>query len=309
MKVKKNRNTSYLKELYLSRNVVKVVSHVLIIGMKKKALEIGRLAMRYYIKRDLHRKYSYILDRNISKNVLYNYNINSKCIWICWLQGIENAPDMVRKCYNTVIENNSDKKVILITQNNYYDYVKFPDYIQEKINNGIITKTHFSDLLRIELLTNYGGTWIDATVLCTGSNIPSYMLNAELFMFQNLKPGSDGETLNHSSWFITAQPNNSVLLLVRELLYEYWKKNNKMVSYFLLHFFMEIALDQYPEEREKIIPFSNSTPHIILLRLNKEFNRELWDEVTRITPFHKLSYKNTIEENDYQSYYDYIMES
>ena len=35
------------------------------------------------------------------------------------------------------------------------------------IDSGQITKTHLSDLLRLELLIRYGGTWIDATVFCT----------------------------------------------------------------------------------------------------------------------------------------------
>ena len=37
----------------------------------------------------------------------------------------------------------------------------------EKHKNNIIDNTHFSDLLRLELLIKYGGTWIDASVLIT----------------------------------------------------------------------------------------------------------------------------------------------
>ena len=40
----------------------------------------------------------------------------------------------------------------------------------EKWEKGRIPAAMFSDLLRVELLIKYGGTWIDSTVLCTGVN-------------------------------------------------------------------------------------------------------------------------------------------
>jgi hypothetical protein len=40
----------------------------------------------------------------------------------------------------------------------------------EKYQKKIIDNTHFSDLLRLELLIKYGGTWIDASVLVTKYN-------------------------------------------------------------------------------------------------------------------------------------------
>lgn len=32
-------------------------------------------------------------------------------------------------------------------------------------------------------------------------------------------------------------------------------------------------------------------PHILLLRLFDEYNDEIWNAVTAMTPFHKLTYK------------------
>ena len=36
-----------------------------------------------------------------------------------------------------------------------------------------------------------------------------------------------------SSWFITACTNQPIVLLAKELLYEYWKTHNDMMDYFL----------------------------------------------------------------------------
>ena len=90
------------------------------------------------------------------------------------------------------MENLSDRNVHILTEENYRDYVTFPPFIQQKIDSGVISKTHMSDLLRLELLIRHGGLWLDATVLCTSPEVPAYMTDCDLFLFQDLKPGFDG---------------------------------------------------------------------------------------------------------------------
>ena len=41
----------------------------------------------------------------------------------------------------------SGKNVIVITEKNMYDYVSMPDFIIEKYKKGIISKTHFSEIV------------------------------------------------------------------------------------------------------------------------------------------------------------------
>ena len=178
-----------------------------------------------------------------------------------------------------------------LTENNYRDYVTFPAFIRDKIDRGVITRTHMSDLLRLELLIRYGGTWLDATVFCSSPVVPDYMMDSDLFLFQDLKPGWDGHCQRISSWMITACTGNPILRLTRALLYEYWKKNTKMADYFLFHDFFELAIEAYPEEWKKVIPCSNAAPHILLLRLFEPCDARVWDAVRGMTPFHKLSYK------------------
>lgn len=40
-----------------------------------------------------------------------------------------------------------------------------PNFILKKFENGYISITHLSDIIRVLLLYNYGGLWIDSTVL------------------------------------------------------------------------------------------------------------------------------------------------
>lgn len=279
-------------------------------GFSKKSLEIVRLAVDNKILKKLRKKNKkFVSDFKENLKTEELQHIHSNKIWICWLQGIENAPPLVQKCYQSIKENIKDREVILLTADNYHDYVQFPDYIQEKIDKGIISRTHMSDLLRLELLIKYGGTWIDATVFCSGNNIPDYMLDSDLFVFQCLKPGLDGHVKSISSWFITAYSNHPILILTRELLYNYWKKKKSMINYFLIHLFFQLATEAYPEEWKKVVPFSNSLPHILLLRLFENYDKTVWNAAISMTPFHKLSYKFSDEQKELKdTYYKKIVE-
>ena len=204
---------------------------------------------------------------------------------------MENAPWIVQRCCRSVTENFPDRQIHILTKDNYREYITFPGFIQEKIDSGVITKTHMSDLLRLELLIRHGGTWLDATVLCSSPEVPSYMMDSDLFVFQDLKPGWDGHCQRISSWMITARTGHPILRLTRALLYEYWRKNTQMADYFLFHDFFELAIEAYPEEWNEVIPCSNAAPHILLLRLFEPYRRDVWEAVKEMTPFHKLSYK------------------
>ena len=259
-------------------------------GLSKKSLELVRLGVTHKTICRLRKKYrKYIA--GFTANYKQAPQIRSNKVWVCWLQGMDAAPPLVQRCYRSLQENLKDRQIIVLTDDNYKDYVTFPAHVQEKIDKGIITRTHMSDLLRLELLLNHGGTWIDSTVFCSGNNIPPYMLDSDLFLFQTLKPGADGQASVMSSWFMTACTNHPILHLTRALLYKYWEKHNSMVDYFLLHDFFQIATEYYPAEWSKVIPFSSATPHILLLRLFEPYQADLWDATKAMVPFHKLSYK------------------
>lgn len=263
-----------------------------LLGFSKKSLEIVRLSVNNRILNKLRRKYkSFILQYMKEYNCKELSHVHGNKVWVCWLQGIENAPRIVQKCYHSLQKNIHDKEIILLTEENYRDYVQFPSFIQKKIDSGIIKGAHMTDLLRLELLIRYGGTWIDATVYCSGGNYPDYLLNSDLFLYQCLKPGLDGHSTCISNWMMTASSNNCLLLLTRALLYEYWSQNNKLINYFIFHDMFQLAIETYPEEWKKVIPFSNSTPHILLLRLFEEYNSDAWKAIKLQSCFHKLSYK------------------
>ncbi len=299
---KKVGGTEILRQYWQNHVLCFALLQTLQHGFTKKGLEIVRLAVNNKILSKLRKKYRKTIAR-FQMDYKPQHRRRSNKVWVCWLQGMDTAPALVQTCYASLQKHLPDRQIVLLTEENYKSYVNFPAHIQNKIDKGIISKTHFSDLLRLELLINHGGTWIDATVLCTGGQIPTYMLDTDLFVYQTLKPGLDGHAACISSWFMTACTNHPILLLTRHLLYTYWQKHKKMKDYFLLHDCFQLAIEAYPQEWNKVVPCSNSTPHILLLRLFEPYDSTLWQAVQNMTPFHKLTYKfsqaDTQKENTY----------
>ena len=288
-----------LKQYWKGGAFFTAINQFIVLGRSRTALEILRLSATLKTKQKLEKRYGHVIENFKYDDSLPHQSSNK--VWICWFQGIENAPEIVKKCYESVLRNMPDKEVVLLTDENIKEYVRFPDYIQEKYEKGIITRTHMTDLLRLELLIRYGGMWLDATVFCSSSEIPDYFFESELFFYQLLKPGRDGNSSYISSWLMTARTNNRILMATRELCYVYWKDNDDMWDYFLFHDFMAIVMEKYEEEWKKIILRDNATPHELLLKLFDSYDEQMWNAIKEQTPFHKLTYKFREEETKKES--------
>ena len=209
-----------------------------------------------------------------------------KVIWWCWLQGLNEAPQIVKACYASLVQEFKGSKVQegqsisgvyeikVIDAENWKEYIELPGYIVKKWEKKQIPPALFSDLLRLELLIKYGGTWIDSTVLCTGFNdnhndnenkkdsklatdsklstLNSQLkhkmlefLDADLFLFQYTKQG--GIFVSISNWFISAHSNNEVLMVLRDILYAYWKDYDCTLDYYIFHLFFALISEEYPE--------------------------------------------------------------
>ena len=253
-------------------------------------------------------------------------------IWWCWLQGLDEAPQIVKACYASLVQEFKGSKVQegqgisgvyeikVIDAKNWKDYIELPDYIVTKWEKKQIPPALFSDLLRLELLIKYGGTWIDSTVLCTGnvndnhndnenkkdsklatdsklSTLNSQLkhkmlefLDADLFLFQYTKQGSIPVSI--SNWFISACSNNEVLMAVRDMLYAYWKDYDCVLDYYIFHLFFAVISKESPEQI-LAMPYGQSLNSLVLLHhWGEEFNQKKWDTLTSQVCFHKLAFRN-----------------
>lgn len=265
---------------------------------------IKNLAYREYCYKKLYKKYKYKIDE--FKFDKCENKVESKFVWICWFQGIENAPKLVQTCINSINKNLNNKEIIVLTDDNLNEYVKFPEYIEKKYKKGIISKAHYSDLVRLEVLNKYGGLWIDATVFVTEPPKDTFFKN-ELFVYKNISLDQKNELcVRASNWLIySLYKGNPIIQLTEKLLLEYWKKSNYTINYNIFHLFFTMATKKYDEMWKNVPTFSNVDAHLLQFELLKEFSEERFDEIKNISVFHKLNHR-IYTENKNSFYYKII---
>lgn len=230
----------------------------------------------------------------------------SRRVWFCWLQGIENAPELVKVCHMSLCKNITDREIVVLTNENLLQYVHLPAYIERKHEKGIIPDAAFTDMLRLELLCKHGGTWIDATVLCTGNNGINELLDADLFVFQRIQKGGE-RFVGMSSWMMSSVANNSFLMVVRDLLYEYWREKDCVVDYFLIHFFFCMMAERHPEVVEKMPKKGNHIPHYLQRRMAEPYDEQWMEELKKHSCFHKLTYRINQDAKKKGTIYDVVV--
>lgn len=232
----------------------------------------------------------------------------SNKVWICWFQGLVNAPELVKACINSAKTVMPNRDIIILTDKNISKYIELPKYVNEKRKKGIISLAHYSDLLRICLLCKYGGIWIDATVFCTASAEDfKAVQNSPLFAYKkvNLLPRTT-QPIEASSWLIAANSNSPILCLTRDILLSYWKKYNYLMNYYLFHIIFSIACEKYPDEWKSVPNFNNVSPHILGKELSDTYRENRWKQYLSMSSFHKLDHHIKYKKNN-KSNYAYIL--
>ena len=308
-KIKQYGISATLRTYAQSGILIYAIFVFLFVRKNKTGLEQFRDIMNNKLFYKLYKKNRKIID-NAQHQTLENDSAIPRKIWFCWMQGIANAPELVQACFNRLKVVLNNYEINVITKDNYKDFTNLPDFITKKWEKNIITTTHFSDILRNNLLLNNGGYWIDSTVFLSDS-IPEIIQKSQFFLFQSYKPGSNGKEVNLSSWFIGSIKNNPVLKLTQELLFNYWKKKNYLIDYFLYHNFLQMALNHYHEIKKQIPKYTNETAHYLLFELQNDFNITKYTDICGQIFAHKLTYKlpEFFDKEKTGTYYKYIVDN
>lgn len=284
--------------LFLSGNVVKNVLSTLLLFKGEENRQILRTIFQNGAFEKLNRTYR---DKKVES---YCPKINlelkiSNPIWFMWLQPLEDAPEFVKANFNYLKRHFGDR-VVLVNNENYKSYIDLPTVVIDKFNNKIITPTHFSDIVRFELLYTYGGVWIDSTVLVHGEWLRQL---PEEVVLQQYKPGRDGKKIYVSSWFLKFPAGHPFVKRIRDLLYRYWQDNNRLRMYFLVHAFMHIASSEQHNYLQNITPYENAMPHWLMLQMRQtKFSRNDLERVVQAGNIFKFTnkFKNETERKNYK---------
>lgn len=268
--------------------------------LRKKML---LLADKEYLKR-----YLYALD-NINKTV--DNKPKEDIIWTCWLQGEENAPPIVKACINSIRRTYPQKKLIIITSDNMHQYADIPEYIYDKWRKGIISNTHFSDILRVCLLYQHGGTWMDATVFL-GNTVDESIMQASFFAFHSRTYlRTFPKILGNNSWFLHSVPQHPLMAGMRELLFTFWQHENRLIHYFLYHIFFDLMVENntFCQDLWQKTPlfYDDEKVEALYLNLANKFSQGQYHEIIRQSPIQKLSYKYPPLDASTQTFEQYIL--
>lgn len=250
------------------------------------------------------KKYSYVID-----NFKYEEKeqIKTDYIWFCWWQGLENAPELVQANYLNLKKIFPNKNIIFLDKTNYTQYITFPDWFVKKWELGIIDNTKVSNLLRIKLLYEYGGLWLDSTVYISSKKLPRYIFDVPFFMYSE---NGIGEIRTGATWLMSSYTNNPLLKLTEELYLEYWKRENELMEYFLITFCLRMAKEYFYEIWNKMPKIPANNEILLANCLFEEFDKDYYNDICEITHIHKLSFKESKElyKKD-NTYYKHILET
>ena len=232
-------------------------------------------------------------------------------VWVCWFQGKENMPEIIKMCYNSLVKNANGHKINLITEKNYAEFVDIPEYIFEHHRKGAITRTHLSDIFRMSLLSRYGGLYADASIYVT-KKLPSF--DELLFWTGKWSNGCDySKRARWTGFLLYCLPNNPLVCFVKEGLYKYWRENNKLVTYLIIDVFIALAYEKISAVKSLMdkSPATKRGVFDLYSKLNSEYDKEKYDALCEEISFHKLTYKEDFMEYTKEgklSFYGHLMQ-
>lgn len=232
-----------------------------------------------------------------------------KHAWSCWWQGMDEAPDLIKACINSLKRYLPDEvELIVITKDNYRDYVEFPQWLIDKVESGKITLTTFSDVIRASLWYKYGGIWLDATILLTES-VPIDFWNYDVFTIRELR---------YCLPFMGGKPGQKFYRFLMEGFFYYYKNYESTKYYSLVTYLLDIAMNKYPDIREKYNKLPVKSPMISNIKnfdslsyhVNEKYTPEVYNKYMEGIYFHKLQrrfdrFGESI--NDADNIYHYIL--
>lgn len=204
-----------------------------------------------------------------------------KIIWILWFQGWENAPDLVKIVRQTWYIHNPDWIIMSLDESNLRYYLtNYP-----LPNTTIQAK---SDIIRLDLLSTYGGVWADATMACMQPLDP----------WVEQATGPSGFWMYHgrdkgrgpASWFMMSRSDSYIINKWNEICKRFWGSNPWHIEYFWMdRLFAYLAINdsKFLEEWKKV-PFLDcskyGSAHCVGGRAYL-YDREVIDYIRQNPPF------------------------
>ncbi len=215
------------------------------------------------------------------------------CIWTAWLQGEDKAPEVIRLTLSSIRKNANGHPVIVLTENNIKQYIEIPAEIQKKHENGIMKHAHYADVVRMKILEQYGGIWLDATTLLYEPICEAAF--SSVFFSVGFKE-KDERFITDSKWIVRLMGgcrDSKYLSAISRMLSLYWKEHCMPIDYFVFDFLINLIY-QNDERFHTIVdnlPQMDGSTNALRNIANEAYNREQINEIMMDHQMITLSYK------------------
>lgn len=230
--------------------------------------------------------------RSVPNKERIQESISNDCpIWVLWWQGLESAPLIVQRCVESIKRDGGGHSLHLLSKDNLEEYIQLPDFIKQKVDNGAITLTHLSDIIRMALLAKYGGFWIDSTVFVTkpikGYDLPFYSIRQHCSNPRYVDNGN-----GWTAYFIATCPNSIVAETIYKFFLAYWRIHDVLIDYYLVDYAITLCKMHIPQMKQWLesIPYDSDKVNDMRLNLNSPFSVELWSKLSN-NRYNKLGWR------------------
>lgn len=241
-----------------------------------------------------------------------------KIIWQYWGQDIdETLPDMVKLCFASVERFKDECEVIRLTDKTIADYIDLPEFIWQKRQNPAFGYAFFSDILRLALLSAYGGVWADATILLTAPLNPA-LFEQDFFVFQRNAHAENQSFWQHYNsdyfgWspthavnmlnsFIAADKKSELLHHCLQLMLNFWHSQTQIPHYFFFQIMFDVLTKKFKPYQGVLV--DDTLPHVLQAVANEPFDAQTFLAILQSTNVHKMTYFNQVPKG---SYYEHLL--
>lgn len=146
-----------------------------------------------------------------------------KTIYSLWLQGREAAPDLVRFNFERWTALNPDYRLRVLDRRDVLELFEGVDLPIRDMPMQTV-----ADVVRVRLLHDNGGVWVDLTVLPVeplSQWLDDAVSDAGFFAFE--RPGPDRPI---SNWFLAATPRNLIFREWWKQIERFWSKPRRLIG-------------------------------------------------------------------------------
>ncbi|TGP51887.1 hypothetical protein EN802_17990 [bacterium M00.F.Ca.ET.159.01.1.1] len=227
-------------------------------------------------------------------------------IWQYWAQGLANAPPLVKACMRSVQRHKGDRDLIVLDDTTVTNYVDLPGHIWDKRRRQLMNSQHFSNFIRLGLLLQHGGTWLDATILLR-QPVPRQIESEDFYILRE----TNRTPRLVETWFIHARKGHPLVETVIHGLADYWGRYDRLLEYFMFPHHIEASLLLHRKLRQGFLNMPQvgaDRPHELQWQLLKPF-----DEVKHRAMYdgfwlHKLSHKAQRPQTNERLLWDAILD-